>query len=129
MRILPFALSTGLALIACRSDSHSNIDGNGGNDGAGGAVKIQMVQNDAMPPMTPVSLHAVVVTAIDNFGAKVGDFWVEEAEGGAFSGIHVFKAPASDVAALALGDIVDISGAVKSEFALMTDTSGRTVTE
>ncbi|MDB4956669.1 MAG: hypothetical protein JWO36_4238 [Myxococcales bacterium] len=130
MRILPFALSTGLALVACRSDSPSTIDGNGsGDSGNGGAVKIQMVQNDAMAPGTAVSLHGVVVTAIDNFGAKVGDFWVEEPEGGEFSGVHIFKATPSQVSPLMLGDIVDITGAVKSEFALTSDTSGRTVTE
>jgi hypothetical protein len=130
MRILSFALSTGLALIACRSDSGNTVDSNGGGDGTnGGAVTIQMVQNDAMPPATAVSLHNVVVTAIDNYGAKVGDLWVEEVGGGPFSGIHVFKADATQVAALALGDRIDLTGAVKDEFALATDTSGRTVTE
>jgi hypothetical protein len=115
------------ALGACRGDSNNNTDGNGGDGGAG--VKIQDVQNDSMAPGTAVSLHNVVVTAIDNFGTKVGDFWVEEAEGGPFSGVHVYNAPPSQVAMLAVGDVVDITGAVKDEFALMTDTSGRTTTE
>ena len=35
------------------------------------------------------------------YGDKNGDFWVEEPEGGAFSGIHVFGAPLDQVAALA----------------------------
>jgi hypothetical protein len=130
MRITSFfALST-LALIACRSDSNSTTDGNNGGDGSNsGAVKIQDVQNDAMPPGTAVSLSGVIVTAIDTFGAKTGDFWVEEPEGGAYSGIHVFGAQTSDVAALQVGDVVDISGAVKDEFALTSDTTGRTLTE
>ena len=102
MRITTFfALST-LALFACRSDSNNTTDGNGGGDGSGsnaGAVKIQDVQNDAMAPGTAVELHGVIVTAIDNYGAKAGDFWVEDADGGPFSGIHVFGAATSDVAA------------------------------
>ncbi len=93
------------------------------------SVTIQQVQNDAMPPGTPVSLQGVVVTAIDSYGAKTGDFWVEDPAGGAFSGVHVFGAPVAMVAALALGDVVTITGAQKAEFALASDTTGRTLTE
>jgi hypothetical protein len=117
-----------VASSACRSDTADDTvmpDGTGSN----GAVKIQDVQNDAMPPGTAVTLKGVVVTAIDNFGDKKGDIWVEEPEGGAFSGVHVYNAPTNTVATLAPGDIVDITGAEKSEFALSSDTSGRTVTE
>ncbi len=132
MRITTFfALST-LTLFACRSDSNNTTDGNGGGDGSGsnaGAVKIKDVQNDAMAPGTQVELHGVIVTAIDKYGSKVGDFWVEDADGGPYSGIHIFGAQTGDVAGLHLGDSVDISGAVKSEFALTSDTTGRTVTE
>jgi hypothetical protein len=132
MRITTFfALST-LTLFACRSDSNNTTDGNHGGDGSGsnaGAVKIKDVQNDAMAPGTQVELHGVIVTAIDKYGTKVGDFWVEDADGGPYSGIHVFGAQTSDVSNLHLGDSVDISGAVKSEFALTSDTTGRTVTE
>lgn len=132
MRITSFfALST-LALFACRSDNNNTTDGNNNGDGNGsngGAVKIQDVQNDMMAPGTDVSLHGVVVTAIDTFGGKTGDFWVEEPEGGEYSGIHVYGANTSDVANLALGDVIDLAGAVKSEFALTSDTTGRTVTE
>ena len=82
MRISSFlAFSTlGLAIVACRSDSNNNTDGNpGGGDGSSGtSVTIQMVQDDSMAPGTPVTLRGVVVTAIDTFGAKTGDFWVEE---------------------------------------------------
>lgn len=120
-----------LGLLACRSD------GGGGNTGddddthpdTPAKTKIQDVQNDAMPPGTAVSLSGVIVTAIDAFGPKTGDFWVEEPEGGPFSGVHVFGAAASDVALLKVGDIVSITGAVKDEFALTSDTSGRTTTE
>jgi uncharacterized protein YdeI (BOF family) len=136
MRISSFlAFSTlGLAIVACRSDSNNNTDGSpGGDTGSNGAsVTIQMVQDDSMAPGTPVTLRGVVVTAIDTFGAKTGDIWVEEPEGGTFSGVHIFGASTTDVSALAVGDLVDVTGAVKDEFALTGsggDTSGRTVTE
>ena len=128
MRLASFALTSGLFLIGCRSDGTSTTDGPAGGDAAG-SVKIQQVQNDAMAPGTAVSLSGVVVTAIDNYGVKTGDIWVEEPEGGPFSGVHVYKADTGQVAALQLGDIVDVTGAVKSEFALTSDTTGRTVTE
>ncbi|MGN6110450.1 MAG: hypothetical protein ACTHU0_35430 [Kofleriaceae bacterium] len=92
-------------------------------------MKIQDVQNDSMSPGTAVQLKGVVVTAIDSFGARTGDFWVQDPAGGAFSGIKVFGAPLDQVAQLAPGDIVDITNAEKDEFALTSDTSGRTVTE
>ena len=56
-----------------------------------------------------LNLKGVVVTAIDTFGGKTGDFWVQEPDGGPFSGIQVFGAPLDQVAALQIGDIVDIS--------------------
>ena len=135
MRLTSFLAISTLALVACRSDSNNNTDGNNGGDGSGSngaSVTIQMVQNDAMPPGTPVTLRGVVVTAIDNFGGKMGDIWVEEPEGGPFSGVHIFGAASTDVAGLAVGDLVDVTGAVKDEFALTGsggDTTGRTVTE
>ena len=71
----------------------------------------------------------MVVTAIDTFGNRTGDFFVQEPGGGEFSGIKVFGAPLDQVAALAVGDIVDITGAEKDEFALTSDMSGLKVTE
>jgi hypothetical protein len=119
--------------VACRSDDNNTpTDGQGSGSGSGNFVKIQQVQDDTMAPGTAVNLHDVVVTAIDNFGAKVGDIWVEEKEGGKRSGVHVFKAALSDVAMLTVGDEIDVKGAIKSEFALTgsnADPSGRTVTE
>jgi len=134
MRLTTFFAFSTLALFACRGDDANNTDANGsnGSNGSGASVTIQMVQNDAMAPGTPVTLRGVVVTAIDNFGGKMGDIWVEEPEGGTYSGVHIFGAASTDVAALAVGDTVDVTGAVKDEFALTGsggDTSGRTVTE
>jgi len=139
MRTPILATFLGLALLgACRSDNNTTIDSSTpSNDGKiptgdgppSGPVKIQDVQNDSMPPGTAVSLSGVVVTAIDAYGAKTGDIWVEEPAGGPFSGVHVFGAPNATVATLKVGDIVDISGAQKDEFALTSDTSGNTETE
>lgn len=126
----------GLSLVAaCRSanppNNNMNPDGSTGSDGDTGPamIHIQDVQSDAMPVNTPVELHGVIVTAIDTFGAKTGDLWVEELGGGPFSGVHVFGTPVSQIVNLAVGDIIDITGAIKSEFALTSDTTGRTVTE
>ena len=128
-------LSTGLvlALFACRGGG--NGDDTPGDDTPmpdappGGSVKVKDVQNDAMAKGTAVELRGVVVTAIDTYGDRTGDFFVQDAEGGAFSGIKVFGAPVDQVAALQVGDVVDITNAEKEEFALTADTSGRTVTE
>lgn len=129
-------LSLGLALAACRGD-----DGGGGGDDTpmpdatvGGATTIFEVQckdgpTDCMPVGTAVELEGVVVTAIDTYGNRTGDLWVQDPAGGEFSGVKVFGAPLDQVAALAVGDIVNITGAEKDEFALMTDDSGRKVTE
>lgn len=131
MRLTTFFAVSSLAtvIVACRSDSKSNPDAGNGSNGSGGDVTVQQVQDEQMPPGTPVTLRGVVVTAIDNFGSRKGDIWVEEPQGGEFSGIHVFGASTTDVAALAVGDLVDVTGAVKDEFAGSGDSSGRTVTE
>lgn len=131
---LVLALSCSL-FAACRDDDgggNGGVDG-GGQSGDGGPiasdVTIQEIQADAMAAGTQVSVKGVVVTAIDTFGNRTGDLFVQEPGGGAFSGIKVFGAPLEQVALLAVGDVVDISSAVKDEFALMDDMTGRTVTE
>jgi hypothetical protein len=106
-----------VAVPACRGsdgddavtpDSSGTVDPND--------VTIQEIQDVAMANGTAVKLKGVVVTAVDNYGTKKGDIWVEEPGGGAFSGIHVFGAPLDQVAALAVGDVVDIDGAQKDDF-------------
>lgn len=135
IRTAALVASLGLALIACRSSSSSGDDVAPPDVPPGGVTHIQDVQNDAMAPGTAVSLSGVVVTAIDAYGAKTGDIWVEEPGGGPFSGVHVFGAPLSVVSTLAVGDIVSIDGAEKDEFAYQGsngsggDMSGRSVTE
>jgi hypothetical protein len=118
MRIPRLAL-LGLSLIACRGGDGNGDDTPPGVDAppVGGSVTIQQVQDPAMPEGTAVELDGVVVTAIDKFGARTGDIWVQEPDGGEFSGIKVFGAPLDQIATLAVGDIVTISNAQKEEFA------------
>lgn len=131
-RFAPFALALlALAGGACRSsgdDDGVNPGDDGGIDGSNpDDMKIQEVQDDATPVGTAVTLRRVVVVAIDKYGNRTGNFYVEEPEGGAYSGVLVFGAPLAQVDALAVGDLVDIIDAEKDEFSLATDTA--TITE
>ena len=118
---------------ACRSNNEQPVDAT--TDGGGsGFVTIQQVQNASMPPGTPVSLQGVIVTAVDSFGTRQGDFWVEEPGGGPYSGVLVFPPAALQATAVALqvGDIITLTGGEKDDFALTgsdADTTGRTDTE
>ncbi|MDQ3365317.1 MAG: hypothetical protein M3680_07815 [Myxococcota bacterium] len=134
MRLTQLVLSTSLvlSLVACRGGG----DDAPGDDTVtpdappvGGTVTIMEVQNDAMAPGTQVTVKGVVVTAIDAYGARTGDFFVQDPAGGPFSGIKVFGAPLEVIATLAPGDLVDISNAEKDEFTISTVPGARTVTE
>lgn len=127
MRIVTATLLASLSLVACRDTTggdDTSPDGSSGDD-----MRIQEIQNDTMAPGSPVTVRGVVVTAVDAYGARTGDFYVEEPEGGPFSGVKVYNAPLDQVATLVPGDLVDITGGIKDEFALNTDSSGRTLTE
>ena len=105
------------AIPACRGSSGDDaVTPDSGGTVDPNDVTIQEIQNDAMASGTAVKIKGVVVTAIDKFGAKTGDIWVEEPGGGPYSGVHVFGAPLDQVNALAVGDIVDIDGAQKDDF-------------
>jgi hypothetical protein len=134
LAVLIPALALGLG--ACRSSSKDNPDSgmNNGDGQNGDDTSIYDIQDptNKIQIGQQVNVRGVVVTAIDNFGAKKGDFWVEEPAGGAYSGVHVYGASLSDVAAIQVGDLVDVTGGVKNEFALTgsnADPTGRTVTE
>lgn len=115
---------------ACRDSGGDDtaIDATGPDSTTTG-LTIQEIQSDAVVPGTPVDLRGKVVVAIDNFGDRKGNIFIAEEGGGEFSGVLVFGAPADQVAQLAIGDKIDVVGAEKVEFALATDTSGRTTTE
>src|SRR5262249_53160481 len=118
-------LLSGLFVAACRGDTDTPLTP---DSPAGADDKIQDIQNDMMAAGTAVTVRGVVVMAIDTYG-KGGDVYVEEPGGGPFSGIKVFNPPVDQVSALAVGDLIDITGGVKDEFALNSDMSGRSVTE
>jgi len=133
-RMLVASVTLAVAVFACRDS------GGGGGDDVDAPVtsddvRIQDIQSSAITAGTAVTVKGVIVTVIDTYGGKTGDFWVQEPGGGEFSGVHVYGAELSDVGALAVGDLVDIEGAEKDEFAYMGmngsggDTSGRSVTE
>ncbi|MBC7973482.1 MAG: hypothetical protein H7138_00750 [Myxococcales bacterium] len=121
----------GLCLAAgCRGGGNNNdnpdaagMPGDGSNSGDG-STSIQDLQSDKVVVGAPVELKGVIVTAIDAFGANAGDnMWVQEPEGGAFSGVHVFRGKATGIK---VGDVVTISGGVKSEFMINGDTDSVT---
>jgi hypothetical protein len=119
---------------ACRSNSSDDDNGGDAGSGSGGFVTIQQVQDPSMAPGTAVNLQNVVVTAVDLFGTRTGDFWVEEPDGGPYSGVLIFppSAALTTVSSLVPGDIVTITGGEKDEFALTgsdADPTGRTDTE
>jgi predicted extracellular nuclease len=91
--------------------------------------KIQDVHNATMAEGAKVKLDGVVVTAIDAYGGRLGNFWVQEPEGGPFSGVLVFGAKTADVGKLSVGDIVNLDGLEKDEFLPQDDATNRTITE
>ncbi len=118
---------------ACRSDNNNTADGqgSGSGSGSGSTTTVKDIQSDSMAPGTAVTLNNVVVTAVDTFGDKTGDMWVEDMGGGKRSGVHVFKGTVSG-GAVSVGDVVNITGGIKAEFALTgsnADNTGRTTTE
>jgi len=121
--------------VACRDTSNPGddmIDGGHGGDGgtidAGpGGNTIYALQNPATAEGTAFTLEGVEVTAVDSYGGRVGGIYVQEVAGGPFSGVFVYNPQGAGT--LHVGDIVTITGGVKTEFALATDTSGNKLTE
>lgn len=121
-----------LTVAACRG-------GGGGPDGPGGHdappnpddTSIYDIQNPdgRVAEGTTLQIKGVVVTAVDRYGMRTGNFWIEEPAGGPYSGVLVFGADPNVVDGLQPGDVVDVSGASKTEFSLDTDTTGRKTTE
>lgn len=125
MRLTQFVV-LGLSLAACRGDDDGTPGPGPGDDdpqidapaSGGGSVKVKDVQSDNMPAGTKVSLKGVVVTANDMFGFRTDDLYVQDLEGGAFSGVKVYKAPFATRLPLQPGDVIDITNAEKAEFLL-----------
>jgi hypothetical protein len=77
------------------------------------ARTIPEVRAATTPDDTPVELDDVVVVAIDRYGSRVGHVWVQQ-EGGPLSGIRGFGGVTSEVEALVVGDVIDVSNARRS---------------
>jgi hypothetical protein len=129
------ALMMALSLLACRSggkddDDDGSADDNAQEDDGGAAddTPIYDIQSEDMEVGTAVTVREVVVVAVDAYGGRAGGIYVMEPDGGPYSGVFVFLS-GTDAADLAPGDLVDIEGGVKDEFALDSDDSGRTLTE
>jgi predicted extracellular nuclease len=133
------ARSIALALLvasACGRGGNGNTPdapGGGPDSPSSDDTSIYDIQDPSVPLKVPdgamVNIRGVVITAIDMYGSKTGTFWIEEPAGGAYSGVMVYGAAANDVVNLQVGDLVDVTGGQKKEFALAADTSGRTTTE
>ncbi len=123
----------------CRNGTICNVDTHGcesvpsvdamsdgvGPDGPYVARTVQEVRASSTPVETFVELTGVVVTAVDKYGPRTGEFWVQDSGGGPSSGIHIYGGIATEVAALDVGDVVDIGNARKVTFTLGGDTTGR----
>jgi hypothetical protein len=115
-----------VGLVACRGGDNGDDQPTPDGSITGDDVTIQQIQSDSIPSCdpadpatcTPLTIKGVVVTAIDAFGSRTGDIYVEEPGGGEFSGVKVYNAPIDVVAGLAPGDIIDIGDAVKDDFQL-----------
>src|SRR5262245_6403138 len=99
---------------ACSRGDADGVGGdNGGSDGGGdGDDTIFDIQSDAMPVGTAVTVKGVVVTAIDAYGSRKGGIYVQEPEGGAFSGVFVYLS-GTEAADLQVGNLIDLDGFVK----------------
>lgn len=128
------ALMMALSLFACRSGGDDDDGGNGGDDNQGDDgstaddTSIFDIQSDDMAVGMAVTVRGAVVVAVDAFGQDQGRLFIMEPEGGPYSGVLVFLRN-GEADGLAPGDLVDVEGGVKDEFALDSDESGRTTTE
>ena len=137
--LLLIIAAVALAAGGCRDTSGTGPGGNGngsgpdggaGGDGGdlSGEMSIQQVQSDAVAVGAPVTLRGVVVVAVDTFGGRRGSVYVMEPEGGPHSGVLVFLT-GTQAADLSPGDLIDVEGGVKEEFAFDADDSGRSLTQ
>ncbi len=125
--VLALTLIASLSLLGCRSGGDDDGD-DADDDGTVADDTIFDLHSDEIAVGDPVTVRDVVVVAVDAYGGRAGGIYVMEPEGGAFSGVFVFL-DGGTAGDLSPGDIVDIEGGVKDEFALDEDTSGRTLTE
>jgi predicted extracellular nuclease len=130
-RTLAGLLGGVVALVgACRGagDDDGGDGGPGGADAAALDDTIYDVQSAAIANGAAVTLHGVVVTHIDTYGGRTGSIYVAEPQehpthGRAYGGVLVFLSDAS-AAELEVGDLINVEGGVKDEFAFNCDEPG-----
>lgn len=136
MKLVPRAvvavssLFLGVSAVGCRDGGSEEPEPDG--PPALQESKIQDVHKAEMAEGTKLKLEGVIVTAIDKQmgpGNSYGRFFVQEPEGGPFSGVLVFGAKFSEVDKLAVGDVVNLEGLEKDEFLPENDATSRTITE
>ncbi len=116
------------------TNSNTNSNTNGNNNNTPPDDTIYQVQDPGDASFIQVggnvSLRGVVVTAVDRYGTYDGDVFVQEPAGGPYSGVLLYgpTVTGGTFADLTVGHVVNVQG-VKAEFALTSDTSGRTMTE
>ncbi|MFH1809467.1 MAG: DUF1554 domain-containing protein [Pseudomonadota bacterium] len=91
-------------------------------DGGSGGLSIYAIQDTTHanhPAADTEVTFGGVVTAVDNRGGTRG-IWVQEPNGGKYSGIYVFKPASSsvDLGTFAVGDVVTVSGTYVEYFEL-----------
>ncbi len=112
--------------VGCRGGEGDPDGGGGGGDGGpdgGGGDKtpiydIQTPGGPANTAGTPVTLRGVIVTAVDRFGNRTGNVFVQEPAGGAYSGVLIFGATVAGgtLDDLQPGDVVDVEGGMVDQF-------------
>ena len=123
------SLLTGLALAlfalsGCRGDDGDKGVEPGGSDGGAPGVDAQPesgmtvadIKKEVVGDGEAVLLREVVVTAVDGYGDYSGDVYVQDPEGGEYSGIKLYKNSRRDggeVSSLKPGDRVRVEGTVK----------------
>src|SRR5689334_11140533 len=96
-------LCVALALVACRGGGSGDDGDDSGVDSVNADDATIYDIQGSLPVGTQVNIRGVVVTAIDNYGAKKGNIWVQEPDGGPYSGVLIFGAQLDQVAALEIG--------------------------
>lgn len=120
MRFTLLVAVLGLFALGCRSDDPKMMGGDDdpNPDAPPGTmdVSIKDIQMGMIAEGTPVKVEGVVVTAVDTYGSRTGDVFVQEPEGGEYSGLKVFGVPLDQVATLQVGDVVTITNARVTEY-------------
>jgi predicted extracellular nuclease len=88
----------------------------GGEGGSGTETTVVDIKKEIIKDGAKVILKDVVVTAVDGYGQYTGDMYIQDAAGGEYSGIKMFKNQRGDggqISDLKPGDHIKVEGTVK----------------